>query len=116
MPPNAIKISRTQLTRKIKENAVKLIPFSDIKLNSASSGETTPLQKEVISIIAKDLGVETDKIGPDTHIFYDLGATSIQYFSVISELSQRFSISQDDNTEKHCYTPREICEYLERFL
>lgn len=116
MPPNAIKISRTQLTRKIKENAVKLIPFADIKLNSASSGETTPLQKEVISIIAKALDVETDKIGPDTHIFYDLGATSIQYFSVISELSQRFSISQYDDTEKYCYTPKEICEYLERFL
>ena len=116
MPPNAIKISRTQLTRKIKENAVKLIPFADIKLNSASSGETSPLQKEVISIIAKALDVETDKIGPDTHIFYDLGATSIQYFSVISELSQRFSISQYDDTEKYCYTPKEICEYLERFL
>ena len=55
-------------------------------------------------------------VGEQTHIFYDLGATSIQYFSILTALSEYFGITGYDKTDKYCYTPKEICQYIERRL
>jgi len=116
-PTTAVKVSRKQLIKKIKENTVKLTAFSDYKV-AASNGDNplSPLYKEVAAIIAETLDISPQKIQPESHIFYDLGATSIQYFSILTQLSQRFTISDYDKNEKYRYTPKEICEYIERYL
>jgi len=62
------------------------------------------------------LNKNADEIKPDSHVFFDLGATSIQYFSLLTALSERFEIGEYDKNEKYCYTPREICKFLERYL
>lgn len=51
-----------------------------------------------------------------THIFYDLGATSIQYFSILSALAEAFSVTDYDSGDTYRYTPNEICQYLESKL
>ena len=33
--------------------------------------------------------IETDSFDNNSHIFYDLGATSIQYFSILTKLSEK---------------------------
>ena len=71
---------------------------------------------EVAEIIAKTLSVPVEKIMPETHIFYELGASSIQYFSILSALSEHFNLVDYDKNEKFCYTPKEICEFIERYL
>ena len=63
-----------------------------------------------------DKKVEPEKVLVDTHIFYDLGATSIQYFSILSALSEKFSISNYQKTDTYCYTLKEICEYIEKHI
>jgi len=113
-PPTAIKVSRTQLLRKIEKNEVTLTPFAQFRQAGTKEGEESPLLQQVKKIIAKELEVEEDKITPNTHIFYDLGATSIQYFSILSALSEHFSITSYDKDDKYCYTPKDICEYIER--
>ena len=114
-PPTAIKVSRQQLYKKIKDGEVTLIPFSEMK-SSSGSNEDSKLSLAVKEIICDILKVEPEKVQNDTHIFYDLGATSIQYFSILSALSEKFSISNYQKTDTYCYTLKEICEYIEKHI
>lgn len=114
-PPTAIKISRTQLKKKIDDGIVKLIPFVDMKI-SAKDGDASPFTEQVKEIISEVLLINTNKISNTDHIFYDLGATSIQYFDILTRLSEKFSITDYKQNDKYCYTVNEICEYLEKHV
>ena len=115
-PPTAIKVSRTQLKKKIASGEVTLTAFADMKAKAEESTVNSPLLKDVTKIIAEVLSINPDDITPDSHIFYDLGASSIQYFSIVIKLAEHFNISKESDNEKYSYTPREICEYIERLL
>ena len=114
-PPTAVKVSRAQLRRKIDEGQVKLISFKDYTAIH-EEGENSSLMEEVRKIIASVLDVPVDTVETGSHIFFDLGGTSIQYFSILTALSEHFEISGYEQTDKYCYTPKEICEYIERRL
>jgi acyl carrier protein len=79
-------------------------------------GEQSPLTQKVKEIVADVLGVNIDTVDYTSHIFYDLGATSIQYFSIITRLSEEFSITDYKAGDKYCYTVKDICEYLEKCI
>lgn len=115
VPPTAVKVSRKQLQKKIQQGDVKLIPFSECTAMAAEGGES-PLMRQVRAIIAKVLELPVEKVEAGAHIFFDLGASSIQYFSILTALSEHFSITGYDKNDKYCYTPKEICEYIERRL
>lgn len=115
-PPTAIKVSRTQLKKKIASGEVTLTAFADMKAKAEESTGNSPLLKDVTKIIAEVLSINPDDITPDSHIFYDLGASSIQYFSIVIKLAEHFNVSQESDNEKYSYTPREIFEYIERLL
>ena len=76
--------------------------------------EDSPLANDVKIIVAEVLGIDATGIDINAHIFYDLGATSIQYFSILTRLSERFSITDYDKSDKYRYTIKDICEYLEK--
>lgn len=115
-PPTAVKVSRAQLKAKIDKGEVKLTEFADLVSLKGDDAKNSVLMSEVIEIIAKALSVEKDRISANTHIFYELGASSIQYFSILSALSERFNLVDYDKNEKFRYTPIEICEFIERYL
>lgn len=115
-PPAAIKVSRTQLSKKIENGQVTLIPINQFKPEDTTEDGQSPLMHQVCAIIAKVLEKDIAEITADTHIFYDLGGTSIQYFSILSDLAEHFSITNYDSSDAYCYTPKEICEYIERKL
>ncbi len=114
-PPTAIKVGRAQLLKKIKNGEVKLTLFADMKA-TASSSDDSPLTNEVKNIVAEILDIKSDDFDSNAHIFYDLGATSIQYFSILTRLSEKFSISDYQKNDKYCYTVKDICEYLEKHI
>ncbi len=115
-PPTAVKVSRAQLAKKIQQGQVKLIPASSYQPEALAENGKSPLLNQVCSIIAQVLEVQEDTIGADTHIFYDLGATSIQYFTILTKLAECFSISDYSSSDTYRYTPKEICEYIESKL
>ncbi len=115
-PPTAVKVSRKGLLKKIASGEVSLIPFGEIESATAQTGEITPLMEEIRGVIVKTLGVKRDSIGPATHVFYDLGATSIQYFSLLNALAEHFEITQYSKNDKYCYTLKEMTDYIEGHL
>ncbi len=114
-PPTAIKVSRTRLSKQIAEGEVNLVPFSSMKLEKSEGGESF-VANEVRNIISEVLGIASEKIGYTDHIFYDLAASSIQYFSILTKLSEKFSITDYKQNEKYCYTTKEISEYIEKHI
>lgn len=114
-PPTAVKVSRTQLQKKITEGQVTLTAFADYAVTS-HPGEDSPLMEDVKKIIAAKLDIPAEQIDSTSHIFFDLGGSSIQYFSILTALSEHFELSGYEQTDKYCYTPKEICEYIERRL
>ncbi len=112
-PPTAIKVSRAQLLKKINNKEVNLTLFTDMK-SSASTDDNSPLTLKVKAIVAEVLGTKQENFDNHAHIFYDLGATSIQYFSILSKLSEEFSITDYEKSDKYYYTVKDICEYIEK--
>ncbi len=115
-PASAIKISRAQLIKMIENGQVSLTSFQQFVPTMASNDTSSPFLSPVKAIVARILEIDEADISNDSHIFYDLGATSIQYFSILAALAEEFSFSNYDNSDAFCYTPKEICEYLERKL
>lgn len=112
-PPTAVKVSRAQLVKKIENGQVKLTAFQQFLLEQASEEESSALQKRVCQIIAEVLKIDEAAVTQQSHIFYDLGATSIQYFSILTALAQEFSITDYNSGETYRYTAKEICQYIE---
>ena len=110
---SAVKVSRKQLLEKISLKEVLLIPFNEINKTEEKSEELSPLMLEIRKIIAENLCVSPEAVTANSHICFDLGATSIQYFSILSALSEKFQISEYNNQEKYCYTLKEIADYIE---
>ena len=113
---SAIKVSRTQLAKKIADKQVALTPFNQFQISQLPDGQPSALMQQVCKIIAQVLEVEESAVASESHIFYDLGATSMQYFSILTALAEHFSITDYESTDTYCYTPKEICEYIERNL
>ena len=74
------------------------------------------LDDKVISFFPEAKGydvpkeIEEQTVDAHSHIFYDLGATSIQYFSILTALAEAFSITDYSSGDTYRYTPKEICE------
>jgi len=110
----AIKVGRQYLRNALADGRVKLIPFSEVEIKEAEEFDVnSPLADKVRTIAAPILGVEKEDIGPDTHVMHELGASSLQYFSLLTELSKEFPIDYSDSNN-YFYTLREFCEYIER--
>ncbi len=115
--PGAVKVSRAQIRKKIANGSIRLIPFSEMTVSDTTDeGYSSALYTEVCTIIASVLGVDIDRIQADSHVIFDLGATSLQYFALLSALSDAYALSDYDKTDTYRYTPKEICEYIERHL
>ncbi|MBQ7302061.1 MAG: AMP-binding protein [Clostridia bacterium] len=117
-PPTAVKVSRRYLQRAVENGDVTLAPLSALRDTVQSEKADSPLLAEVTALTAKVLGREIEEITPDAHLITDLGASSIQYFGVLTALADRFGLSEPSQAEKETfrYTVREFCEYIERHL
>lgn len=117
-PETAVKVGRKYLSRAVAGGSVKLIPFAEVKTDTqgAEFDTSSPLAKKVSEIIVSVLGCDADAVGADTHVINDLGADSLQYFTLITRLAEEFSITGYSDTDKYCCTLREFCTYIERHI
>ncbi len=110
----AIKVSRKYLERAINNGSVKLLPFSRVEAGDAFDKQS-PIVKKVTEIIAEILSLDAEEIDCDAHLILDIGASSLQYFSILSALASEFCVSAQDG-EDYAYTVRDISAYIERYI
>lgn len=118
-PPTAVKVGRKYLLRGIAEGSIRLEAAGEMKKRlQEQQGDIcrNPLYLKIRSIVASELMLEEEEIGPDDHLVNDLGASSLDYFSVLTALAEEFSVGTPSDQEQYRYTLREFCHYMERYL
>ena len=114
--PGAAKISRTYVLKALADKTVNIYDFTKAVLSDCSEAVyNSEILAKVKSIVAKRLNTDAESIDIHAHIMLDMGADSMQYFSILTDLAEEFSVSASEK-DVLCYTVHEICQYIERHI
>ena len=112
----AIKVSRSYLKRGIADGSIRLVPFDDVLEGRVSGREgvdsADTLGLKLRSIFAEFTERAEEEIYIDDHFLYDLGGTSIDYFSLVMRINEELNMHIVFDKEGACHTIREF----ERFI
>ena len=108
--PNDIKVSRAYFKRLYDENKINLKSYNEIYEldNIKVSDKILSRLKELIS---KCLLIDLNDIKDDNDLFNDLGATSLDYYSLISDINIEFGI--DFNYESASFLIKDLAHGIE---
>ncbi len=113
----AIKVSRSYLKRGIAEGSIKLIPFEDVLEGRVSGREAVAPEDELGLKLRRAFSefVESDEenINLDDHFIYDLGGTSLDYFSLVMRINEIVGIHLAFDRDSACYTIRDFKRVIE---
>ena len=70
--------------------------------------------ERVIEIVAEQLGVDKEKITPETSFVNDLGADSLDTVELVMELEEEFDISIPEDQAEKIQRVGEAIEYIEK--
>jgi acyl carrier protein len=72
------------------------------------------VQERVIDIVAEQLGVDKEKITPETSFVNDLGADSLDTVELVMELEEEFDITIPDDAAEKIQTVGQAVQYIEK--
>ncbi len=72
------------------------------------------VKDRVIDIVAEQLGVDKEKITPETHFINDLGADSLDTVELVMELEEEFDISIPDDAAERIQTVGQAIDFIEQ--
>jgi len=70
--------------------------------------------ERVIDIVAEQLGVDKEKIKPETSFVNDLGADSLDTVELVMELEEEFDINIPDDAAEKIQTVGEAIDFIEK--
>ena len=70
--------------------------------------------ERVIDIVADQLGVDKEKIKPETSFVNDLGADSLDTVELVMELEEEFDINIPDDAAEKIQTVGQAIEFIEK--
>ena len=110
MGANDFKISRRKVKEKYLSGGFKIIERESIteKIEEMLS----ELEREVIECFASALERSPDEISPDANFFLDLGGTSLDYFTLLGLLKDKYGISLPSDDKEKLFTVRDFCEFI----
>jgi len=117
MNENAIKVSRKYLLDKLEKKEVNLLEFKDIKTETKGDIDVdSNILDKVIDIMANVLDKNKDEINIDANFFHDLGGTSLDYYNLISMITNEFKVEINLDSNSSFYTARSISKMLEELV
>lgn len=69
--------------------------------------------ERVVEIVAEQLGVDKEKVKPETHFINDLGADSLDTVELVMELEEEFDINIPDEVAEKIETVGQAIEHIE---
>ena len=110
----AIKVSRQYLLKQLENKKVTLVKIDEIK----EKNQDILVNQEILDFIIKSFKevLMVDTVSKDSNFFFDLGGSSLDYFSLISLLNQHFNINITFENEKNYHTPLDLALEVERLL
>ena len=70
------------------------------------------IQNKVIDIVAEQLGVDKEKIKPESNFVNDLGADSLDTVELVMELEEEFDINIADDAAEKIQTVGEAVSHI----
>ena len=110
MEKNEFKLSRTKIAKRIESGNVKV--FDPRGIDEHIKKLLSGLEQQMCECFAQALGIEAQNIGVNDNFFRDLGGTSIDYFSLIEIVKQRFGVEIPYAQDNKFATVREFCDYI----
>ena len=72
------------------------------------------VQERVIGIVAEQLGVEKEKVKPETSFVNDLGADSLDTVELVMELEEEFEVDIPDDAAEKIQTVGQAIDFIEQ--
>lgn len=115
--PNAIKVSRKLLKDKIENKTVILHSIDKLKETRCQTAEevTNTIVDIVKVCFAEALGKDISAIDNNKHFVFELGGTSLDYFSLLMKLKKEFGM-EFSLEEQSCSTVEDFSKYIEKKL
>ena len=111
MGENDFKLNRKKLIRTYMNNEFKVV---NIEKNSEDTNEfPQELVNRVKDYFSEALSIEANKVSEDSHFFYDLDGSSLDYMAMLAELQKEFEISFSIEEEMSLVTVNEFCRYIQ---
>ncbi len=70
--------------------------------------------ERVVDIVAEQLGVDREKVSPETSFVNDLGADSLDTVELVMELEEEFDINIPDDAAEKIQTVGQAIDFIEK--
>ncbi len=111
----AIKVSRAYLYRKIGEGKVRLFPFEKIE-EARIEEEKGSIEDTLIELFAKNLNLRKEEVGLTSHFGYDLHGGSLEYYSLMLDINERYHLDLNFDPEHPLFTVEEFATEIRKRL
>ncbi len=107
---NDFKVNRKRMTRALTDGTLPLVDLDPTKeALDAADGERV---EKVREIFASALGKAPQDIPVDANFFFDLGGSSLEYFTVITQIQNEFGVSFPQTSQSSASTVEELVRYI----
>jgi acyl carrier protein len=72
------------------------------------------VSQRVVDIVAEQLGVDKEKVTPETSFVHDLGADSLDTVELVMELEEEFDINIPDDAAEKIQTVGQAIDFIEK--
>ena len=111
MLPREFKLNRRRLARDYAAGA--LTELSEERCAEEPERDGSALAAQIRAMFSGALSLPAEEIGDDADFFRDCGGTSLDYFSMISQMQEECGISFPTVDGQSLGTVREFCQYIE---
>lgn len=70
--------------------------------------------EELTHLIADTFKIDCNRLEPDTHLFQDMGADSLELLSLVNALEKKYSIEVPDDAIEEFYCVENIYRFIQR--
>lgn len=111
MGAEEFKINRHRISRLYEDGRITILRPDDSEISDESIPEE--LLWDVKEIFAEALSIEKDALNIDSHFFYDLNGSSLDYLSMLADIKHKYDVAFPENDEGTLGTIREFCKYIQ---
>ena len=112
----AIKVSRSYLSRAIADGTVRFVELNAQQGAAQAAGEDSEIKRALRALFAQVLSVDEDEIADNAHFMTELGGSSLDYFTLISEINRKFDVSLAYDNNDFGYTLNDFEKLLKELL
>ncbi len=113
---NAIKVSRSYLARAIADGKICFVELDAQPKTAEHAGEDSEIKRTLRTLFAQVLDIDEDEIADNAHFMTELGGSSLDYFTLISEINRKFGVSLTYDNNSFGYTLNDFEKLLKELL